>query len=536
MPATYYCLLTRVGEAKLAKATALGTRLAITHLAVGDGGGSVPQPEPAQTALKHEVRRGLVNELKVDPLNPNQIIIEQVIPEEAGGWWIREVGAFDADGDLIAVGNCPESYKPVLAEGSGRTQIIRMVLIVSSTDAVTLKIDPSVVLATKQYVTETVAKAVSDHVKQSDPHPQYATDEALTQGLEGKLGKTETAADSAKLEGHPADYFAKADDLAKISGDPLLWPRTSPSRAHIQAGYAPLDGQELSRELYPDAWAAIQAGAVPVVTEAEWQADPLKRGAWTYGNGSTTFRMPDWNGKSAGSKGAVFVRGDGALSTGTPGRMQSDGVGTVAVPTRSANYTPTWGTVYLSSKSTLSPGITLPDEPGWNGIIGAVPGTVERVNMVNLGSTDTRPLNVAGVWVCRLFGVVTNPGAADAAQLATEVARLWAQKLDLSAAFGLGQTRRDVTASRALGATYYNTTQRPITVHVSAKQMSASGTSAIDFVLGSNGSTTTLRGGTSYGQYSFFSSHAVVMPGESYSAIFANVQGSYTDMKWVEVS
>ncbi|MBE5528930.1 hypothetical protein A9J41_14425 [Laribacter hongkongensis] len=108
--------------------------------------------------------------------------------------------------------------------------------------------------------------------------------------------------------------------------------------------------------------------------------------------------------------------------------------------------------------------------------------------------------------------------------------------MDLSTAFGIGQTRRDVTASRALGATYYNTTQRPITVHVSAKQMSGSGTSAIDFVLGSNGSTTTLRGCTSYGMYSFFSNHVVVMPGESYSAIFANVQGSYADMKWVEVS
>ncbi|MCG8998436.1 phage tail protein [Laribacter hongkongensis] len=234
MPANYYCLLTRVGEAKLAKATALGARLAITHLAVGDGGGSVPQPEPDQTALKHEVRRGLVNELKVDPLNANQIIIEQVIPEEAGGWWIREVGAFDADGDLIAVGNCPESYKPVLAEGSGRTQIIRMVLIVSSTDAVTLKIDPSVVLATKQHVTETVAKAISDHAAQPDPHPQYATDEALTQGLAGKLGKTETAADSARLGGKlPGSYVTADSVLLPLASIPAPCVSTSDSRLDV---------------------------------------------------------------------------------------------------------------------------------------------------------------------------------------------------------------------------------------------------------------------------------------------------------------
>ncbi|MCG9005144.1 phage tail protein [Laribacter hongkongensis] len=447
MPATYYCLLTRVGEAKLAKATALGTRLAITHLAVGDGGGSVPQPEPDQTALKREVRRGLVNELKVDPLNAGQIIIEQVIPEEAGGWWIREVGAFDADGDLIAVGNCPESYKPVLAEGSGRTQVIRMVLIVSSTDAITLKIDPSVVLATRQHVTETVARAVSDHIAQPDPHPQYATDEALTQGLAGKLGKTETAADSARLGGKLPAYYAKAEDLAKAGGDPLLWPRTSPSRTHIHAGYAPLDGQELSRALYPDAWAAIQAGAVPVVTEAEWQADPLKRGAWTYGNGATTFRMPDWNGKSPGSKGAVFVRGDGALSAGTPGLMQPDELKSHTHPLCGSLGTYQSG----GGQFALNHGVDAADDTRF---ISAA------------GGAETRPLNATSVWVCRLFGAVTNPGSADAAQLATEVARLWAQKLDLSAAFGVGQTWQNVTGSRVLGTTYYNTTGRPIFVAV----------------------------------------------------------------------
>ena len=530
MPATYYCLLTRIGEAKLAKATALGTRLAITHLAVGDGGGSVPQPEPDQTALKHEVRRGLVNELKVDPLNANQIIIEQVIPEEAGGWWIREVGAFDADGDLIAVGNCPESYKPVLAEGSGRTQVIRMVLIVSSTDAVTLKVDPSVVLATKQHVTETVAKAISDHLKQPDPHPQYATDEALTQGLEGKLGKTETAADSAKLEGHPASYFAKADDLAKVGSDPLLSPRPWPSRTHIHDGYAPLDGQELSRVLYPDAWAAIQAGAVPVVTEADWLADPLKRGAWTYGNGTTTFRMPDWNGKYVGSLGSLFFRGDGALSTGIPGRIQRDGVGTVSVPTRSTTYTGGWEARYLSSFATLCPGITLPSEAGWNGALPGMPVTSDRTSAVNMGSAETRSLNVTGVWVCRLFGDVTNPGAADAGQLATEVARLWAQKLDLSAAFGIGQTWQDVTGSRVLGATYYNTTGRPIFVAVT-------GTNA-----GGNpvGLTVFVGGVTIESPYYYGGSTNVVQPlatfivplGASYSV---SLNGGSGVQKWAEL-
>ncbi|MCG9093473.1 phage tail protein [Laribacter hongkongensis] len=360
-------------------------------------------------------------------------------------------------------------------------------------------------------------------------------DQVLTAMRALFLGKTAQAADSAKLEGHPADYFARADDLANVGGDPLLWPRTSPSRTHIQAGYAPLDGQELSRALYPDAWAAIQAGAVPVVTEAEWLADPSKRGAFTHGDGVSTFRMPDWNGKSAGSKGALFFRGDGAGSTGIPGRIQGDAIKSHAITIRGPGF----------AGSTSAPPTVAVNNNKATGLH-ASENTTGLVDIINandgmpyaryVGDSETRPLAVTGVWVCRLFGDVINTGAADASQLATEVARLWAQKLDVSAAFGIGQTRRDVTASRAFGATYYNTTQRPISAHVSAKQMSASGTSAIDFVLGSNGSLITLRGGTSYGQYSFFSSHVVVMPGESYSAIFANVQGSYADMKWVEVS
>ncbi|MBD2786727.1 phage tail protein, partial [Xenorhabdus sp. DI] len=97
-------------------------------------------------------------------------IAEQVIHESEGGWWIREIGLFDKDGILIAVGNCAETYKPQLQEGSGRTQTIRMVLIVSHTDAVSLKIDPSVVLATREYVDSLVTSAITVHEK-SRNHP-----------------------------------------------------------------------------------------------------------------------------------------------------------------------------------------------------------------------------------------------------------------------------------------------------------------------------------------------------------------------------
>ncbi|MEO3904447.1 phage tail protein [Providencia rettgeri] len=148
----YFALLTKLGENLLAQATALGTKLELTHMAVGDGGGSLPTPDTNQTKLIDEKRRAAINTLFIDEQNKNQIIAEQIIPEQDGGWWIREIGLFDKAGNLIAVANCPETYKPQLAEGSGRTQSIRMVLIVSHTESVTLKIDPSVVLATREYV------------------------------------------------------------------------------------------------------------------------------------------------------------------------------------------------------------------------------------------------------------------------------------------------------------------------------------------------------------------------------------------------
>jgi len=187
MSAKFYTLLTDIGAAKLASATALGVPLNITQMAVGDGGGVLPTPNAQQTKLIAEKRRAALNMLYIDPQNSSQIIAEQVIPETEGGWWIREVGLYDDTGALIAVGNCPESYKPRLAEGSGRTQTVRMVLITSSTENVTLKIDPAVVLATRKYVDDNVLELkvyVDDqmvkHLAAADPHPQYAPKESPT--------------------------------------------------------------------------------------------------------------------------------------------------------------------------------------------------------------------------------------------------------------------------------------------------------------------------------------------------------------------
>ncbi|WP_256736790.1 phage tail protein [Pseudomonas sp. P7779] len=148
----FFAILTAVGKAKQANADALGVPWTFAQLGVGDANGADPIPNEQQTKLIHENRRAPLNQVKVDPGNANIIIAEQVIPENVGGWWIREIGLYDASGDLVAVANCAPSFKPLLTQGSGRTQVIRMNLIVSNTANVELKIDPSVVLATRAYV------------------------------------------------------------------------------------------------------------------------------------------------------------------------------------------------------------------------------------------------------------------------------------------------------------------------------------------------------------------------------------------------
>lgn len=166
MTVKYYAILTNQGAARLANATMLGSKLNLTQMAVGDANGVLPTPDPAQTKLINQKRIAPLNLLNVDPNNQSQIIAEQIIPEDEGGFWIREIGLYDDKGVLIAVANCPETYKPQLQEGSGRTQTIRMILVVTNTKAITLKIDPSVVLATRKYVDDKISKH-----EQSRRHP-----------------------------------------------------------------------------------------------------------------------------------------------------------------------------------------------------------------------------------------------------------------------------------------------------------------------------------------------------------------------------
>ncbi|MFK8715629.1 tail fiber protein [Escherichia coli] len=160
-------VITDTGAKKLAQAAAPdGKPVRLTHMAVGDGGSTLPTPDSKQTRLVHEVWRHTVNRVILDATHQNRIIAELVIPPETGGFWIREIGVFDEHGDLIAVGNTAESYKPAVAEGSGRAQTFRTILTVSSTATVALTVDNTMVMATVDYVDD----KLKEH-EQSRRHP-----------------------------------------------------------------------------------------------------------------------------------------------------------------------------------------------------------------------------------------------------------------------------------------------------------------------------------------------------------------------------
>ena len=163
MSQQYYTLVTNIGAARIAKATALGTVVNLSQMAVGAGGGQPITPSATATALTREVYRASLNMLEVDENNQKQVIAELLIPEEEGDFTIREVGLFDNNNNLIAIGSIADSYKPRLSSGTASQQIIRMVIQIDNTDAVGLKVDPAVVLATREYVEKLINKKFKDN-------------------------------------------------------------------------------------------------------------------------------------------------------------------------------------------------------------------------------------------------------------------------------------------------------------------------------------------------------------------------------------
>ncbi|PHV25326.1 hypothetical protein CSQ93_24740 [Janthinobacterium sp. BJB426] len=272
---TYFAILTQVGEAKLANAIALGQTLKLKKMGVGDGNGTLPVPDRGQRALVREVHRADLNKLDKDPDNTSQIIAEQVLPENVGGWWMRELGIYDEAGDLCAVANCPPSYKPLMAEGSGRMQVVRIVLIVASTAAIELKIDPSIVLATRKYVDDQdiTVRAYSDaqlakHLAALDPHPLLAkvayVDQQDTSAR--AYGDQQLAKHQAAADPHPllakVTYVDQQDTSTRTYGDQQLAKHQAAADPHpLLAKVTYVDQQDTSTRTYGDQQLAKHAAA-----------------------------------------------------------------------------------------------------------------------------------------------------------------------------------------------------------------------------------------------------------------------------------
>ncbi|WP_347929497.1 phage tail protein [Pseudomonas helvetica] len=274
----FFAILTNVGMAKQANADALGIPWKITEMGVGDanpGGVEIPPnpvPSPAQTKLLNEWRRKPLNQLKIDPVNPAVIIAEQIIPADEGGKWIREIGLYDADGDLVAVANCAPSFKPLLSQGSGRTQIVRMNFIVSSTGNITLKIDPAIVLASRAYVDAAILEVL----------PKNKTPGEWTRVKTNDRGLVVSGDNPDTLAGMGIkDSYTKAEIesmIAQASALPVGTMVAFPVNK-VPPGFLEIDGSVKSAAVYPDL--------------ATFLGTAFNKG----GEGAGNFRLPESRGE-----------------------------------------------------------------------------------------------------------------------------------------------------------------------------------------------------------------------------------------------
>ncbi|EOR2986792.1 phage tail protein, partial [Escherichia coli] len=423
--------------ARLANATMLGSKLNLTQMAVGDANGVLPTPDPAQTKLINQKRIAPLNLLSVDPNNQSQIIAEQIIPENEGGFWIREIGLYDDEGVLIAVANCPETYKPQLQEGSGRTQTIRMILVVTNTEAITLKIDPSVVLATRKYVDDKVLELrlyvddqMRNHIAAQDPHTQYAQKHNPTFTGEPKaptpaagnnttrIATTEfvQTAITALINGAPDTLDTLKEIAAAINNDPKF----STTINNALSGKQPLDetlthlsGKDVAGLL---AYLGLGEGsALPVGVPVPWPSATPPTG-WLKCNGAAfsaeeypelakvypTNKLPDLRGE--------FIRGwdDGrGVDNGRGLLTLQDGAivshnhywGIWTSRTNDQTLESFTGTTILKQITPLSPAINFDNYPIPNPAI--TEGGVVAATTKPAGANETRPRNVAFNYIVR---------------------------------------------------------------------------------------------------------------------------------------
>ncbi len=421
--------LTNLGAAKNTNANALGEKWKLTHMLIGDANGTDPVPSPGQTALVNQVYRAQLNQLYPSPVDENVLIAELVLPPNVGGWWIRELALEDEDGVFSAVANCAPSYKPALAQGSGRNQVVRMHVVTSGTANIQLKIDPSVVLATRAYCDGLIAA----HGAAADPHPQYAlrgavttisTNTALTAAQMGLLLiDASTAKVAATLppsnaalgvrdiivrrtdnSGNKLTVRASGDDKLKFhthlraEGYPFLVLMGAGDWWHLRSDGAGswwligrLDGTALGRPVFetttmvsPGGW-GVFAGSLFDRAEWPWLWDHAQQsgmltteaarvgmeGGWTSGDGIATFRGPEGRGEFL----RVLDEGRGVDAGRAAGSWKAG-----AVESHSHKYGSTHNSNYGLSAT---------------GIVGVSPTGQVHWETAPTGGDETRPRSIA---------------------------------------------------------------------------------------------------------------------------------------------
>ncbi|MEX3242410.1 phage tail protein [Serratia quinivorans] len=312
MTAKYRALLTDQGKALLANAAATGQKLEITQMAVGDGGGSATLPSESQTKLVNEKRRAVLNSLQVNADSGNQVIAEQVIPEDTGGWWIRELGLYDKNGVLVAVANTPDTYKPLLAEGAGRTQVVRMVLLVKGDASAVIVADKTAVLVSR----DTLDAAIAEHAR-SRNHPDATL---LAKGFTQL--SSDSNSNSEVLAATPKAVKAVNDEVKKrlpLSGGDI----TGLVRMSYKTGIYGLDAAGaqnnmvmLGNQIYPNA-VLLGGSNVPSIIISQTNPQTLVAGKpYTFyhtGNKPTAVDVGAYSKAEADGK---FVKQSGDTITG----------------------------------------------------------------------------------------------------------------------------------------------------------------------------------------------------------------------------
>lgn len=372
----FYAILTNVGAAKQANADALGIPWKITQLGVGDANGLDPTPNASQISLINEWRRAPLNQLKVDDKDSSIIVAEQVIPAEVGGRWIREIALYDSDGDMVAVANCPPTYKPLLNQGSGRTQVVRMNLVVSSSSNVELKIDPSVVLATREWVTGELAKQDFKHSVLAATTANIA----LT-GLQTIDGIALTAGARVLVKNQTA---AKDNGLYTVAAG--AWARSADA--------------DISAEVTPGLLVLVERGTVN--GDSAWQL--VTDAPITLGTTALVFEMAfGRTGIAEGTYRSVTVDKCGRVVAATNPTTVAD-YGLTDVYTKTQLDQALTGKVNSADKASQATSEAGADNNKWMTALGVTQAVIKRLTEVGLGGKTAPPLgdfklnNSAGIY------------------------------------------------------------------------------------------------------------------------------------------